>query len=878
MGGTEKTSAYTSSSEENIMIKFLESKKQSLFHIIQEVYNLSLKVSDPAYHIPFLARTQTLDKTRADYVETVDKLLIEQFKENPAAEPSYSILNTFDELYCFIKQKETTLRQQLEVQNKNNNFNIKLPPLQLTGFDGTPGKWPVFYENFRSVIHNNTQLTNAEKIQYLIGCLSGKALNICSGISPTSQNYDIIWQALLAKYQDTRVQASMYLDKMINQRPGQSADNLLDNFCTAEAALQQLQIDNLADFMITHIALSKLDKSTLNLFEQAHRHIDIPKFAELKKFLSEQSKLTALHGPTPSSTQSSNKQFSKPAPQLPQINKTKAFHSQIAAPQVSNKYDNNHNLQTQQFQLCKVCNANSSHPLFKCEYFLNQNTQTRNDIVRQHSFCINCLGFHHVNTCKSTNKCSSCNRKHHSLLHYETNNNNFNINRPQRSADFQHTVISQNHNKTIPPARYQSTAQFTSPPPQAGDATVAGAGARYPSHSHSQPPRPPLVNTARTYDNQAQSSSWRETSNVDMHLPMADEYYYAPGEIDCLIGNELFPLLLGSNKSTSPNSSVVGIETTLGYVAMEKKLDSFDLRADYNATIQTYIDQGYLSKVPNNFQDDNVYYIPHKAVYRPEKETSKLALFSMLAVKPHQLAADSRDTYPLAAYETENHMYVDDYVSSIDSLDNAEKTYEEMISMFKSGGFNLVKWISNDKELMSRIPTSHKSPLVVKFDDDPNADTKIIGMQWQPNDDNFQFKINIDLPQKCTKRSILSVTARLFDPLGLISPVVAYMKLLIQECWKLQLDWDDEVPDSIVSKWENFHKELPLLSELKIPRHIGINSIHRISLIGCADASEKCYGAVIYVRIDSNDNSPAESVKLLTSKSRFQLRIKRSHD
>jgi hypothetical protein len=391
---------------------------------------------------------------------------------------------------------------------------------------------------------------------------------------------------------------------------------------------------------------------------------------------------------------------------------------------------------------------------------------------------------------------------------------------------------------------------------------------------------------------------------------------------------------------------------------LEKKLDSSDLRADYNATIQTYIDQGYLTKIQNDFQDAHAYHLPHRAVYRPDKETSKTrivldagckttsgkSLNDLLFVGPilqnnivellvnlrmfstaitadiekmyfqvklspnhhkyqrilfrfdpnspidvyqfnrvcfgvssspylamrvvRQLAADSRDSYPLAAYEAENHMYVDDYISSVDGVDTAEYTYKEMIAMFKSGGFNLVKWISNDNQLMSRIPSAHKSPLAIKFDDDPNADTKIVGMQWQPADDNFHFKINIDFPETCTKRSILSVTARLFDPLGLISPVVAYMKLLIQECWKLQLSWDDEVPDFIISKWKQFHKELPHLSELKIPRHIGITSTNRITLIGFADASQQCYGAAIYIRVATDENAPAHSVKLLTAKSK----------
>lgn len=150
----------------------------------------------------------------------------------------------------------------------------------------------VFHENFSSLIHNNPRLSNAEKIQYLTGCLSGKALIVCSGIPATSENYEIIWNALLEKYQDVRVQASLYLDQMLQFKPNQSIENFIDNFCSAEAALRRrLKIDNLADFIITRIALNKLDRDTVNAFEQAHREVNVPSSYLLNCFLKEQNKI-----------------------------------------------------------------------------------------------------------------------------------------------------------------------------------------------------------------------------------------------------------------------------------------------------------------------------------------------------------------------------------------------------------------------------------------------------------------------------------------------------------------------------------------------------------------------------------------------------------
>ena len=231
-----------------------------------------------------------------------------------------------------------------------------------------------------------------------------------------------------------------------------------------------------------------------------------------------------------------------------------------------------------------------------------------------------------------------------------------------------------------------------------------------------------------------------------------------------------------------------------------------------------------------------------------------------------QLASDSCNQYPLAAYEANNHMYMDDYVTSLDGIDMAEKTYNEMIKMFSSGGFNLMKWVSNSDEFMNKIKDSHKNPQFINFDYDCNVNTKIIGMQWNPKEDNFQFKINEDSSQ-CTKRTILSVTARLFDPLGLLGPITAFMKLLVQECWKHNLDWDTPAPVSISNKWLIFQKELPLLKDIKISRYVNIKSNSHISLLGFADSSESCYGAVVYIRV-SDDVNAHGTVHLLTSKSR----------
>lgn len=62
-------------------------------------------------------------------------------------------------------------------------------------------------------------------------------------------------------------------------------------------------------------------------------------------------------------------------------------------------------------------NCNESHYLSKCQKFLKMEPKNRSDLVRNKKLCINC-SFHKHEECKSKFTCKTCNKKHHSLLHF----------------------------------------------------------------------------------------------------------------------------------------------------------------------------------------------------------------------------------------------------------------------------------------------------------------------------------------------------------------------------------------------------------------------------------------------------------------------------
>ena len=67
-----------------------------------------------------------------------------------------------------------------------------------------------------------------------------------------------------------------------------------------------------------------------------------------------------------------------------------------------------------------------------------------------------------------------------------------------------------------------------------------------------------------------------------------------------------------------------------------------------------------------------------------------------------------------------------------------------------------------------------------------------------------------------TKRNILKVTAKLFDPLGITSPIIIKNKILCQKLSKQ--DWDEPVDKTIQSDWFNWVSELLEIKSITIPR------------------------------------------------------------
>lgn len=160
------------------------------------------------------------------------------------------------------------------------------------------------------------------------------------------------------------------------------------------------------------------------------------------------------------------------------------------------------------------------------------------------------------------------------------------------------------------------------------------------------------------------------------------------------------------------------------------------------------------------------------------------------------------------------------------------------------------------------------------IDLDRDQTIKTLGLHWEPANDHLKYKIDLPIQKgvKLTKRQVLSYIAQLFDPLGLVGPVILKAKVFMQMLWTL-LDkngkrwlWDQELPERCRHDWLHFHSQLPLLNRLRIDRFALLPNVVEVELGLFSDASEVGYGSVAYLRTVDKDKNI--KVTLLTSRSR----------
>ena len=221
----------------------------------------------------------------------------------------------------------------------------------------------------------------------------------------------------------------------------------------------------------------------------------------------------------------------------------------------------------------------------------------------------------------------------------------------------------------------------------------------------------------------------------------------------------------------------------------------------------------------------------------------------------------------------ENDMYIDDVTTTCQNEAEAIKVRKALTDILAEGSFHIRKWVSNSSSVLDTIPEKEKAPLtnVVNRNGVQNKisdTTKQLGYRYDPLKDLFLFDSYDELIKKNdnTMRSVASLLASIYDPIGFICPYILLSRFILKGMFQKKLSWNDSIPKDLLPLWKSWLSELPELKTLVFPRYVPTN--HETStFIIASDASESGYGCCAYTRT-YNEKNKVYDVNLLLAKSR----------
>ncbi|KAF7649412.1 hypothetical protein LDENG_00141600 [Lucifuga dentata] len=215
-------------------------------------------------------------------------------------------------------------------------------------------------------------------------------------------------------------------------------------------------------------------------------------------------------------------------------------------------------------------------------------------------------------------------------------------------------------------------------------------------------------------------------------------------------------------------------------------------------------------------------------------------------------------------------LYVDDFIASVTDVEEAVSVTTAAKEIMSAASMDLCKWRINSPALKERWKETPIGPT-----EEPEAHRtvlKVLSLVWRTETDDFVFDLRplLDklMKEESTKRSVLQHSARIFDPIGFLTPFTIRVKCLLQEIWERGLSWDDELPPDLNHQWKEWCSELPLIHQITIPRWYGAREEQNgdaPKLHVFCNASQKAYSAVAYLQWKREDGKMTAS--LVASKS-----------
>ena len=255
--------------------------------------------------------------------------------------------------------------------------------LEVPKFDGNPLHWFQFWGDFEELIASNTSLTNIEKFTYLNqALLTPESQKIAAEAGGPRKNFDKSVKALKASYEDKRLIYQRSVQKFVetgrdlglNRKDLNSLKSSLNGI---ETTMEQCEGDTL-DKMKAAIMLLKFGRDLEAAWKRETTKLKEPPSTKVVvDFLDDQ--LTSISG--------TREEFDhiQPLSHPPSGKHNKKTVHRISAPT--------------ELGSCPACSS-TGHSLARCNAYRNWGLKRKNDLVKAHNLCYNCLqAGHRISAC-----------------------------------------------------------------------------------------------------------------------------------------------------------------------------------------------------------------------------------------------------------------------------------------------------------------------------------------------------------------------------------------------------------------------------------------------------------------------------------------------
>ncbi|UYV72604.1 hypothetical protein LAZ67_10000024, partial [Cordylochernes scorpioides] len=690
---------------------------------------------------------------------------------------------------------------------------VKLPKFELPHFYGDANSLFNFKEVFKITIDQNQGLNDLQKLQYLGSAVKGEASRLIRGFPIVPESYKQAWDTLVSRYDNKRELAYAQLNKIfkIKQIKNPSAKALRELLDTCNESVRNLESlglkrNELVDVILVQFLKNTLDEEMKRHWELAQDERSFPSYENFILFLERQSR------------------------SLPQGSR----EYQRKENETQKDYANVHTAINTNAQICIICKAEVTKTQKDAKpQIFTPVSEINNTSVEQGSETIN-------QVLLAT-----------AQIIVEGENGSPLICRALLDSGSQVSLITKESCEKLGLKGETSGRSLRGKPSLLGQSREK-ALARFLALERRLLKTPRVYKQYKEFMREYEALGHMELVPIKEIIRDPSTCYYMPHhgvEREQSATTKLRVVFDASAKTDSGTSLNQILET-----GPKIQRDIFVILTGFRAHPIAII-----ADIEKMFRQVRIH--PEGADYQrilwrqtPEQPVQDYRLLTVtygttsapfLAIRTmQQLARDECEEFPTASRVVMSGFYVDDLLTGVSSKQEGEELIKQMIGLMSKGGFEIRKWKSNCHELVSQMDETETELSV-------GASSRVLGILWDNSRD--AFRININNPgEVITKRDYLSNIARIFDPLGFLSPLTVALKIMMQELWKEKLSWDEPMSERWRTRWNSFRDEMSVLTELEIPRYILMDQNSRnIQLHGFCDASSVAYSAVCYLKSET---------------------------